>query len=339
MPMSSMPMPASSSVRRPASSIAGVRMNDSRCDTYMCSWARAPAWRNTQRSVGTPSARARSTEHTSSAAPMSTSLLEFISLGYGAPIIRFAGPGVRISSAPCATGDQANGLPAATSENRAHSSDRCTWWSAIERPRRGPQGGLEHRVDLHGHAHTGGDLRRVAHVDAAAVHVVGDDALGHVRPAEVDVVAPGPCPAPPRLAADEQGEIQLAALDLAGRQRQQILRAVAAAVVEAGVRAGVADRLGDEAGRVAVAPRQQRHRPHGVRPRNPVEPGVDGRGACGVGHQIDGRAGLVEAGCVMHRLAHTDQDGQPRIDRHGRRPYRRASSPANRAGAARCRLL
>ena len=65
---------------------------------------------------------------------MSTSLLEFISLGYGAPIIRFAGPGVRISSARRATGDQANGLPAATSENRAHSSDRCTWWSSIERP-------------------------------------------------------------------------------------------------------------------------------------------------------------------------------------------------------------
>ena len=61
-----------------------------------------------------------------SAAAMSTSLFEFMSFGYGVPIIRFDGDGVRISSALFASRTHAYGLPAATSLNRAHSSDMRT---------------------------------------------------------------------------------------------------------------------------------------------------------------------------------------------------------------------
>ena len=79
--------------------MAGVSASDQRFDTKGCSWQSAPACGNTHRSSGMPSERARSTEHISSAAAWSTSLFEFISFGYGRPIIRLVGPGVRISSA------------------------------------------------------------------------------------------------------------------------------------------------------------------------------------------------------------------------------------------------
>ena len=58
-----------------------------------------PLCGNTQRSRGTPSASARSTEHRITAAPCSTALLEFSRFVYGKPIIRLSGDGVRISSA------------------------------------------------------------------------------------------------------------------------------------------------------------------------------------------------------------------------------------------------
>ena len=50
-----------------------------------------------------PSSRAFSTEHMITAADMSTSLFEFMSFGYGVPIIRLLGDGVRISSADFAS--------------------------------------------------------------------------------------------------------------------------------------------------------------------------------------------------------------------------------------------
>ena len=44
--------------------------------------------------IGPPSSRAFSTEHSNTAAPCSTALLEFNSLGYGRPIMRLSGPTV-----------------------------------------------------------------------------------------------------------------------------------------------------------------------------------------------------------------------------------------------------
>ena len=82
---------------------------------------------NTHRSSAMPSSRAFSTEHMMSAADMSTSLFEFMSFGYGVPIIRLLGDGVRISSADFASRTHAYGLAAATSLKRAHSSDVRTW--------------------------------------------------------------------------------------------------------------------------------------------------------------------------------------------------------------------
>ncbi len=97
--MSSIPTPARLSAARPPARTAGVWLNDHRLETNGCSWQSAPEWGNTQRSSGTPRDRARPAEHMSSAAAWSTSLLEFMYLGYGSPIMRLDGPGVRISAA------------------------------------------------------------------------------------------------------------------------------------------------------------------------------------------------------------------------------------------------
>ena len=125
-----MPMPASSSTARPPARMAGVSENVQRCETKGCSWQSAPACGKTQRSSGTPSARARSTEHMITAAAWSTSLLLFMYFGYGSPIMRLAGPGVRISSAVFACWTQAYGLSAATCEKRAQSRLIFTWCSS-----------------------------------------------------------------------------------------------------------------------------------------------------------------------------------------------------------------
>ena len=58
------------------------------------------------------------------AAPMSTSLFEFISFGYGKPIILFESVTVVISSAVFDSWIQAWGLLAATSLRPAYSSPR-----------------------------------------------------------------------------------------------------------------------------------------------------------------------------------------------------------------------
>jgi len=58
--------------------IAGVSVNDQRCETKLCSCASVPATGNTQRSRAMPIESAQDAEHTMSAAAMSTSLFEFI---------------------------------------------------------------------------------------------------------------------------------------------------------------------------------------------------------------------------------------------------------------------
>ncbi len=68
------------------------------------------------------------------AAPMSTSLFEFMYFGYGNPIIRLLAVTVVISSGDFASRIQAYSLPAATWLRSDHSAPRCCWCSSTVRP-------------------------------------------------------------------------------------------------------------------------------------------------------------------------------------------------------------
>ena len=70
----------------------------------------------------------------SNAAAWSTSLFEFMYFGYGSPIMRFDGPGVRISTADFCSWIHAYGLAAATVEKPAQSSLTRTWCSSTLSP-------------------------------------------------------------------------------------------------------------------------------------------------------------------------------------------------------------
>src|SRR5689334_11752242 len=120
---SSGPAPARAKARRAQAAMAGLEWRFSRSLTNQWSWASAPDTGNTQRSSGTPAARAASTEQRMSPAAWSVWMLAFISFGYGKPIMRLSADGVRISSAVLASGDQAYGFLAAVSEKRDHSSE------------------------------------------------------------------------------------------------------------------------------------------------------------------------------------------------------------------------
>ena len=61
---SSIPSPASPSAATPASRMAGERCSSARCEMNQWSLASAPDRGKTQRSSGTPAARAASTEQT-----------------------------------------------------------------------------------------------------------------------------------------------------------------------------------------------------------------------------------------------------------------------------------
>src|SRR5438067_1420784 len=132
--MSSMPAPASSSAACPARRMAGEEWRSARSDTNQWSWASAPDHGKTQRSWGTPEARAASTEHMIRAAAWSVSRLAFMALVYGKPISRLSAETVAISSAVFAVGDQAWGLADATSLKRAHSEAILSWWASIDSP-------------------------------------------------------------------------------------------------------------------------------------------------------------------------------------------------------------
>ena len=147
------------------------------------------------------------------AAPMSTSLLEFMYLRYGSPISRFCADVVRISSGVLASRIHAAGLSAATAENRGPQlADPHEVLLGV------PAGGgadrrLEHRVDLHRQVHAALGLRRVRHVEVLAEHhrrLV----LGRRRPREHGVLLAGPHPGPPRLPAGEHDDVELAGEDL-----------------------------------------------------------------------------------------------------------------------------
>ena len=79
--MSSMPRPACSSAAAPASRMAGERCSSGRSERNQWSLPSAPASGKTQRSSGTPAARAAATEHTMKPAPWSTCMLAVQSLG------------------------------------------------------------------------------------------------------------------------------------------------------------------------------------------------------------------------------------------------------------------
>ena len=75
--------PAAASVEAPASRMAGDEWKSNRWERNQWSSASAPASGNTQRSSGTPAARAAATEQMSNAAPWSTCMLAVSSLVYG----------------------------------------------------------------------------------------------------------------------------------------------------------------------------------------------------------------------------------------------------------------
>ena len=71
-----------------------------------------------------PRARASPTDVIRTDAAWSTSMMAFISFGYGNPIIRFDGVTVAISSALRACRNQACGLSAATADMPAQSAPK-----------------------------------------------------------------------------------------------------------------------------------------------------------------------------------------------------------------------
>ena len=91
------------------------------------------------------------------AAAWSTSLLEFLYLGYGSPIMRLDGPGVRISTADFASWIHAYGLAAATAEAGPEIADPDLVLVDTLTGRRA-QRGLEHGIELHGHDEPAGQL-------------------------------------------------------------------------------------------------------------------------------------------------------------------------------------
>ena len=99
------------------------------------SWASVPACRNTHRSRLMPAAVAAAAEHSTSAAPCSTLLLEFMSLVYGKPTMRLSAVGVATSSGVKLRCIQAWGLVAATSLKLLHSAPRRWRCSSMPRPR------------------------------------------------------------------------------------------------------------------------------------------------------------------------------------------------------------
>ena len=121
--------------------------------------------------LGTPSGRARSTEHMMSAAAMSTSLFEFMYFRYGKPIIRLPRRDGRRSPRPSSRRwIHAYGLAAATAVKRAHSSLILRTCASTVSAGGGPDRGLEHRVHLHRQEDAPGDLARVAHLELLAEH-------------------------------------------------------------------------------------------------------------------------------------------------------------------------
>ena len=193
--------------------MAGVSASDQRWETNGCSWQSAPACGNTQRSSGTPSAARPLGGAHDHRRGLSTSLLEFMYFGYGSPIMRFPGPGVRISSADFASWIQAYGFLRRPAENRDQSSLTRTRCASMLSPAGGPQRGLEHRVELDRHDEPPGQLAGRAHHQLVADRASGgasSGSFGHISSHRLA----GPHPCPPRLASGQDGEIELAALDL-----------------------------------------------------------------------------------------------------------------------------
>ena len=97
-----------------------------------------------------PSVRVASTEHIITAAPMSTSLLEFINFGYGNPTIRLASVTVMISSAVFASWIHACGLRVRDLAESGVEPAEMALVLSTERPAVA-EGGFEHWVDLDRH--------------------------------------------------------------------------------------------------------------------------------------------------------------------------------------------
>ena len=228
---------------------------------------------------------------------MSTSLFEFMYFGYGRPIIRFVGVGVRISS-----GDLASRHPRVrvAGGDLAEPGPQLADVRAGARRRVSPGGGaqrrLEHRVHLHRHARcprSGSAGWLIA--SSSPIIRGGSSRRAPVGQSSVDLGLAGPHPGAPRLAAGEDGQSRSPAWISRGRGvDERSAGCCRPAVVYAGLGRRDAEPLGDEAGRVAVAPRQQADDADRVGRGSADEPGVGRRARAPPAPSADRFEGVVE---------------------------------------------
>ncbi len=201
-----------------------------------------------------------------------------------------------------------------------------------------PDRALEQRIHLHRRHDAPSHLARVAHVEPAAEHALWRDVLRHGRPWQRGIGGAGPHPGPPCLAAGEDGEIQSAALDLAGGEVHERLRAVAAIIHVARLLRRESQALGDEAGRVPVPPREQADDPNGIRIGQPGEAGVGGGPFDRIAHERDRLPAVVDRSGAMRHLAAADEHGSAGVEGHGAAGYEsvgRTRQPASTVPSAR----
>ena len=120
--------------------------------------------------------------------------------------------------------------------------------------RSGPQRGLDHRVHLDRHHDAAGQLLGRAHRQLRADRPPGLGALGQLRPRQGLTRPPGPRPGAPSLGPGQDGQVQLATLDLARGDVDQHLGAVAALRGQDGLPCRDPQAFGHEVRGVPVAP-------------------------------------------------------------------------------------
>ena len=336
--ISSIPTPACENAAAALAASAGERSRRSRSIVNQWSWAPADAATKTQRSRGTPAASAASADITTSAAPWSTWRFAVISFVYGCAIGRLRSLGVAIASASAPSRTHACSLPAATSAKRAQIAADPPQVLVHRLVARGAQRRLEERVVGDREVEAGGLLRRMPGLALIADDPVRGRALRLRRPAVEGTAREGAG----RLAAGQQGRVELARLDPGRRVAQELDGARA--------RESAADRLprlqrelgGERPARVRRRPGEAVGRGDRLDPVGDLGAAVIERHPRRRAHQLERRerVGVVAVG----ELAGADDHRRPRIDtrvigprrrRSPRAPLRLPETPAARAGCAR----
>ena len=225
--------------------------------------------------------------------------------------MRLSGPGVRISSArqralhPGVRVLGGHGREAATTARRPSPGAR----------RRSSPAAARRAVSNIGYTWTGmtmpaGQLGRVAHRALGA-----DDPRsarvpsGSLRQGRVTSVSPGPHAGAPALAARQDGEVELAPLDLVGRRVHQHLRRVAAGGRVDGLAAapGRGRRPAAGPGRGSATTAVARPGPSRAA-GTPASPASAAADRDRLGHQVDGLERVLDAVGPLHDLADADDD-------------------------------